>query len=448
MACSPLGFLFELFEENRSRKAMILNGEAFTYKDLLGSIDQWRVRIKREGISRGSVVLLKGDYTTNTVGCLLALLDLRIIVIPVAAASVEKWQEFALVGESEFIIDLLGSGEITRTQVSAKHAYYLHLRELEAPGIVLFSSGTTGVSKGVVHNADKLLQKFHYRRKDFCTLAFLLFDHIGGLDTLFYCLSNASTLVFTDARDPETICYLIATHRIEVLPTAPSFLNLLLISGAYKSHDHSSLKIITYGAEIMPQNTLDLCVDIFPDVMFVQKFGASEIGALRSSSRGNRSKWVKISGDGYCWRVANGKLEVKSESAMIGYLNAPSPFTDDGYFKTGDCVEVEGEYIRFIGRESQVINVGGQKVFPSEVENVIKELDNLLEIAVFARPNAILGSIVCCKVRPLNYDESASSIRTSIKAHLMGRLESYKIPQQIIISHEPLTTERFKQIRS
>ena len=59
---------------------------------------------------------------------------------------------------------------------------------------------------------------------------------------------------------------------------------------------------------------------------------------------------------------------------MLGYLNAPNAFNEEGYFPTGHIVEVEGDYIKIIGRESDIINVGGEKVFPVEVENVISEI--------------------------------------------------------------------------
>ncbi len=67
---------------------------------------------------------------------------------------------------------------------------------------------------------------------------------------------------------------------------------------------------------------------------------------------------------------------------MLGYLNAPSPFTEDGWFMTGDRVDVDGEYIRFLGRDSGIINVGGQKVYPAEIESVIGALENIDEVAI------------------------------------------------------------------
>ena len=447
MSSSPLDFLLRRFAGKPDHVAMNEEDDVCCYGSLLRMIEIWQKKFVASGVGSGSVVLLKGDFRAGSVSCLLALLNIRAIVTPVSTACIEKWDEFAETGEVEFVIDHLGDERIVKTDRIACHPHYEYLRKIGCPGIVLFSSGTTGASKGVVHDANRLLGKFHARRKDFCTLAFLLFDHIGGLDTLFYCLSNTSSMVFTESRDPEAVCQLIERHRIEVLPTAPSFLNLLLISEAYERYDLSSLKVITYGAEVMLQSTLERCAVVFPDVVLMQKYGASEIGTMRSHSRSNCSRWVKIGGEGYQWRAREGKLEIKADMAMVGYLNAPSPFTEDGYFITGDCIESDGEYIRFSGRDSDIINVGGQKVFPAEVENLVKEIPDVAEVTIFGQPSPLLGNMVCCKVLPQSPSALPADIRSKIRAHLKSRIDAYKIPQKIIISHESLTTKRLKKVR-
>ena len=67
---------------------------------------------------------------------------------------------------------------------------------------------------------------------------------------------------------------------------------------------------------------------------------------------------------------------------MTGYLNAPSPFDAEGWFDTQDLVETKGEFIRFLGRRSEVVNVGGQKVYPAEVENVLLQMPNVGDATV------------------------------------------------------------------
>src|ERR1700739_2689360 len=101
---------------------------------------------------------------------------------------------------------------------------------------------------------------------------------------------------------------------------------------------------------------------------------------------------------------------------MLGYRNAASPFTEDGWFMTGDSVEVDGEYLKILGRKSELINVGGEKVFPCEVESVIQEFDNVAEVAVDGEKNPLVGNIVCARIRLRIADEQDDFV---------GRLKRY-----------------------
>jgi len=235
-------------------------------------------------------------------------------------------------------------------------------------------------------------------------------------------------------------------HKIELLPASPTFLNLLLISEAYKEYDLSSLKLITYGTEPMPASTLERLRSTFPDIKLQQTYGLIELGVLRSKSKSDDSLWVKIGGDGYETRVKNNLLEIKAESAMLGYLNATSPFTDDGWFMTGDQVEVEGEFLKILGRRSEIINVGGEKVYPQEVESIIQKLNNVAEVTVFGEKNSIMGNIVCAKVKLIG-EEDERQFAARLKKYCRQNMQSYKVPVRVIVSNEEQHGDRFKKIR-
>ena len=130
---------------------------------------------------------------------------------------------------------------------------------------------------------------------------------------------------------------------------------------------------------------------------------------------------MKIGGEGFETRVVDGLLEIKARSAMLGYLNAASPFTDDGWFKTGDRVEVDGEYFRILGRSSEVINVGGSKVDPVEVEDALLQMDGVQSTRwSSARPHDLLGRIVVARVRLAEEEDPAtfrSRMRTALGHH-------------------------------
>jgi acyl-CoA synthetase (AMP-forming)/AMP-acid ligase II len=278
------------------------------------------------------------------------------------------------------------------------------------------------------------------------TLGFLLFDHIGGVNTLLYTLSNGGCMVTVEDRSPDAVGRTIARHGVELLPTSPTFLNLLLVSEAHLRHDLSSLKMITYGTEVMPESTLRRLHEALPSVELLQTYGLSELGILRSKSRSADSLWVKLGGEGFQTRVVEGLLEIKASSAMLGYLNAASPFTEDGWFKTGDAVEVDGEYFRIKGRTSEIINVGGEKVYPAEVESVLQLLEGVEEVVVSGEPNALTGQIVKARVR-LRSPEELVDFRKRMHAFCRERLPRFKTPQKVELVRAPVHGQRFKKMR-
>jgi acyl-CoA synthetase (AMP-forming)/AMP-acid ligase II len=303
------------------------------------------------------------------------------------------------------------------------------------------------MSKAALHDFDKLLLKFLKPRPAFRTLTFLMLDHIGGINTLFYVLSQGGTVVPVKGRDPASVCRMIERHQIELLPTTPTFLNMLLISEAYLHHDCSSLRMITYGTESMPSTTLEHLHAALPGVELKQTYGVSELGILQTKSRGSGSLWLRVGGNGYETKVVDNVLWIRSESAMLGYLNWPSPFNTEGWFCTGDSVEVDGEWLRILGRKSEIINVGGEKVYPGEVEGVLHEVENIRDVVVVGRANPISGQVVFARV-VLHHPEPIEQVFKRIRCHCRGRLEPFKVPASIELVDEPFHGDRFKKMRS
>ena len=121
--------------------------------------------------------------------------------------------------------------EVTRISHSIKHEIIESLRSNEHAGLVLFSTGTTGRPKAILHDLTLFMQRFETRRPTLKTINFLLFDHIGGLNTLLHTLFNKGTVVAPKSRSVDDILATCAEHKIEVLPTTPTFLRMMLMSG-------------------------------------------------------------------------------------------------------------------------------------------------------------------------------------------------------------------------
>ncbi len=444
----PVQFLLERFEEAGDRPAIVWKNRLCDYNTLLQRTSQWEKRLQDEDIAPGTVSVIEGDFSPEAVALMLALVKNRNIIVPMTTAVELKKNEFIKTADAQvsFVLDQDDHADIRKIDGSGAHPLYDELRKRRHAGLVLFSSGTTGKSKAILHDMVHLLEKYKTRRHDFTTLAFLLFDHIAGMDTLFYCLSNKSCLVTLEDRSPDAVCQAIEKYRVEVLPVSATFLNLLIYSEAYKRYDLSSLKYIAYGSEVMLQSTLDKCARLFPGVTILQKYGTTEVGTLRSKSKSSDSLWVKLGGEGFDTRVVDGMLQIKAHSAMMGYLNAPSPFTEDGWFITGDTVEQDGEYYRIHGRACDIINVGGEKVFPTEVEDFIQTLDNVAEVVVFGEKNSITGNIVCADIS-LAHEEDHKAAMLRIKKACFQNLQPWKVPVKLRIVDNITLSERFKKMR-
>jgi acyl-coenzyme A synthetase/AMP-(fatty) acid ligase len=298
----------------------------------------------------------------------------------------------------------------------------------------------------VLHDFGRLLAKFRKPRPALRTLNFLLFDHWGGLNTLLHCLANDSPVVLPEDRTANHICELMERRQVELLPTSPTFLNMLLLSRAYEGRDLRSLRLITYGSEPMPAVTLARLRTVFPNVELRQTYGLIELGVLRAKSESSDSLWVKVGGEGYDIRVVDGILQIKADSAMLGYLNAPSPFTEDGYFVTGDRVEQNGDYLRFLGRESELINVGGLKVFPAEVEEVLLANPLVEDAVVYGERHPITGKIVCADIK-LRDSLTEPEARRTLKGFCAERLEPFKVPVKLKFVQDALHGDRLKRLR-
>jgi acyl-CoA synthetase (AMP-forming)/AMP-acid ligase II len=132
---------------------------------------------------------------------------------------------------------------------------------------------------------------------------------------------------------------------------------------------------------------------------------------------------------------------------MLGYLNAPSPFDADGWYNTGDKVEVDGEYFQILGRESEIINVAGEKVFPIEIESYLLTLENVKDVLVRAKKSPVVGQMVWAEFL-LEQPEEASVFKKRILAQCQQHLAPYKIPGFITIAkEESFVGGRFKKIR-
>jgi long-chain acyl-CoA synthetase len=442
-----ISWLLDNMSNYSNREAMVFHDESVSYGELLDEYRLWADRMKDYRFRAGEVIMLEGDYSPAICGAILALIENGNIIVPLSTHSSYRHQELMNIAQvNKKICVHRDTFEIN------DYSDRLHTGLLEdfsksgQAGMILFTSGSTGPPKAILHHFSPFLKRYQAARAILRTMTFLLFDHIGGINTLFHTLANGGTIICPRSRSPMDICALIEKHQVELLPTTPSFLNMLIITEAYKQYDMSSLRIITYGTEVMPDYTLKELHCRLPHVQLKQTYGLSELSILRSKSKSSGSPWFTLGGEGVETKVVDGILHIRSKAAMIGYLNAPNPFDEEGWFNTYDQVLVDGDYIRILGRQSEIINVGGRKVYPVEVEDVLLQMPELSDVTIKGEANSMLGHIVTAVVNvstPIN----AKELKERIRGFCKGRLEDYQIPVKVYIEHNELFSERHKKLR-
>jgi acyl-coenzyme A synthetase/AMP-(fatty) acid ligase len=415
--------------------SIIDSNSTYSFSDLDNQIDKYAVSLKHEIIENENI-LICSDYNFFSISLLIYLSSLKVNIIPVVKTTKKEIDTKILESRPSKVIYLNSKGEISvyRPKVVKENTKIIVPKN--STGLILFSSGTTGKPKVMVQNLTKLISSINVpkKQKSLVFLIFLMFDHIGGINTLLRCLISGSPIVVPTDRKPSTIIKLIEKYKINVLPTSPTFLNLLLLDDEFNNESFKSLKLITYGTERMPEILLKKIHKIFPRIKLMQTFGTSETGIIKTQSKSSNSLLFKIVDDDNNYKVIDGELYLKSKNSVDGYENQESDnFLENGWYKTGDLVEeFDNGYIKIIGRKNNIINVGGLKVFPSEVENIINEIDGIIDSTVYGEANNITGNIVCARIN--THLEHTTTLKNKIKKYCKMHLDKYKIPVRIKFS--------------
>ena len=182
----------------------------------------------------------------------------------------------------------------------------------------------------------------------------------------------------------------------------------------------------------------------------LRKGGLGKIYCCNSRNQGQMPKhhreWFvdrKLAGGG---AVADHTVHLADILRWFLDCEAKEVFARSNRLLHGDEVEVDGDYLKILGRRSEMINIGGEKVYPAEVESLLMELDNILDASVRGEPNAITGQMVVARVT-LEESETPLALRKRIRAALKGNTASFKIPAKFEITENPLHSARYKKMR-
>ena len=275
--------------------------------------------------------------------------------------------------------------------------------ETEAELFIL-SSGTSGAPKCARYCWRDLVAQIPRRRigsAETWLLAYRL-NHFAGIQVLLHILLHGQTLVIPDSDRVGAALRAIRQFGVSHISSTPTFWRFAL---AALPPGPLPLRHITLGSETVTAELLQALRQRFPEARLVHVYATTELGSLVSVNDGKpglpRSVLSRDSSAPVRFRIVEGELQVKSQHGMRAYLpaaGAAPAVRADGWQGTGDLVRIEGDRILFQGRRSEIINVGGVKVHPQEVEAVVNAVSGVKLVRAYGQDNPLSGQIVALNV--------------------------------------------------
>ncbi len=317
-----------------------------------------------------------------------------------------------------------------------------------APWLVL-TTGTTGDPKGARHDWGRLVSAVRSpdkRPANRWLLAYNL-NQFAGIQVLVHVLVSGATAVVPASRRAEDVATAIREHRVTHASGTPTFWRMIVGRLEAEDADGLALERITLGGEPVSDDLLARLRARFPDADIAQIYGATEFGTAISVRDGRSGLPLSVldrdDDAPVRLRIVDGELQMRSRVGMLGYHEAGDASAAQ-WRPTGDLVEVRDDRIHFVGRTTEIINVGGVKVHPRPIEDLACEVDGVQLAAAYGRANAITGHAVMLDlVAEPNTDRDALPERVRIAC---DRLPAASRPRRIRVV-DALATRGDKLVR-
>jgi len=298
--------------------------------------------------------------------------------------------------------------------------------------ITLFTSGTTGIPKKVSHDFKSITRFVKVSERNEKSIWGFAYNptHMAGIQVFFQALLNGNSIIRLFGLDTKEIYTEITNNGITHISATPTFYRLLLPC----NETFPSVKRITSGGEKFNEKTFKQMNQVFPNAKITNVYASTEAGTLFASQNDIFSVRPE-----YESLIHFENNELLIHSSLMG----SSDINIEEWYNTGDLIEtitVKPLKFRFISRKSDMINVGGYKVNPLEVEETMLTLPEIKNVRVYSKSNSVLGNIICCEVVCVNNQISESSIRT----FLQSKIQEFKIPRIIRFVDELSTTRTGK----
>ena len=305
---------------------------------------------------------------------------------------------------------------------------------------VLLTSGTTGVPKMLIHSLPGLtapIKSGQNQGSDVIWGTFYDIRRYGGLQIFLRAVLGRGSFVLSGADEsPGDYLLRLGAHGVTHISGTPSHWRRAMMSPSARA---IAPRYVRLSGEIADQGILNTLRSFYPQAAVGHAYASTEAGVgfeVNDGREGFPASMVGGLGD-VEMKVEDGSLRIRSARIAIGYIGEESAalMDDEGFVDTGDIVELRGDRYYFLGRRSGVINVGGLKVHPEEVETVINRHPAIRMSLVRSRRSPITGSVVVADVVLKGDQSDTSSQIADLKREILqlchDSVAAYKIPATI-----------------
>ena len=486
--------------ETPDREAMSDARRHITYGQLWAEVQRFAEFLRRQGVQRGDVVTLQLPnriefpvvfFSLELIGAVANKIsaDFRAMEVEyilrfsrstayVSASQFKGFDYLAMIRElrprlPELSLticvddidapDVVSFAKVVHDTPEIDEANGVHMSPLDVMRMC-FTSGTTGNPKGVLHCFNTTLCTCEtFNRELAVTDRDVMLDYLPvglnwGYMTLVQAAMAGARVVLMERFSAEAALELIERERITFIPTAPASIVAMLNSPQLAERDLSSLRIVITGGASAAVETIKAFQAAVPGAKLIELYGMLETG-FHSFTRLTDDP-LKVNGtvgrcvDSMGLRIIDddgsdvpfgevGEIAAVGPSVHMGYLDNPAAnrdsFTPDGWFRTGDLgqyADKEGN-VRIAGRKKEIINRGGKKYFPREIEELLYQHPTIVQAAIVGAPDSRLGekNCLCAIIKP-----GSSLTLDEVVSFLKGRVADYKLPEALVVMSDfPMT---------
>jgi long-chain acyl-CoA synthetase len=452
--------------------ALLFEGRSYTYRDLDLLTDRFASYLRASRFQSGEVIALllesrpelliaalgafKAGVVPNVVNAMLSPEEVRTVVANSGAALLvtdpERWADVEPVCAGLGVRDTLLTGDaFTSALAGADQRFDCLDLPPHTVACLLYTSGTTGRPKGVMlthrnitDNASQFA-RVHFGPDDRLLVAAPMFHCWGLINGVFGMFAAGGTAIVVRRFKAEPILERIAADRPTQFLGVPAMVNHLIRSPSAARYDRSSLRVVHSAAAPMPAELIAALRDDWK-VGYAESYGLTEVSPvitttapadMRPGSCGRAmgdTELKVVDVEGRTLPVGEvGELWARGTAVSAGYFGRPDAtaevFVDDGWFRTGDIVRMDADgYVFLVDRAKDMINVGGEKVYPRDVEEVLFRHKAVADVVVIGAPDPVLGEVPCAVVA-LKAGQTTTS--EELIAFLRPCLASFKIPRDI-----------------